>query len=292
MSRPEPRAAWRCPVCSASLTLTGDSRRWACAERHSFDIAREGYVNLLIARQGGAHRPGDSVEMVRARRRFLATGAYEPLSAALASIVASERPRTVLDVGCGEGCHTRALSAQEVLGVDIAKAAVAAAARAHPRGRYAVANAAELPVHDAAIDVALNVFGPVVPGELARVVRSGGMVVAAHPGPAHLEDLRSLVYANASPHIVKPPLRDASDQFAEIESTSVTFPVVIKDASELLDLFAMTPYRWHGPSDINERLAGSANFETVADVRVTIYRRLRSQGLKVRPTRSPPHRCG
>lgn len=270
-----PRVTWRCPVCKELLALNHDGRTWACVAGHSFDVAREGYVNLLIAGQRRSGQPGDSVEMVSARRRFLATGSYDPLSAAVAHAVASEQPGIVLDVGCGEGRHTRTIAAPTVLGVDVARAAVAAAARAHRAGLYAVAGAADLPLQDAQIDVAMDVFGPVVAPELARVVRSGGLVVAAHPGPGHLESLRRLVYAEPRPHLVKSPLRDAGEWFTETSSISVTFPVVITDVSSLRDMFAMTPYRWHAPPDIDMRIteALSPRFETLADIRITTYRR-------------------
>src|ERR1017187_37490 len=88
-------ALWRCPVCRDRLALSADGSRWACPAGHSFDVAREGYVNLLLAGQRRSRQPGDSTEMVNARRRFLATGAYDPLSAAVAQAVAGERPCVV-----------------------------------------------------------------------------------------------------------------------------------------------------------------------------------------------------
>jgi 23S rRNA (guanine745-N1)-methyltransferase len=270
-----PEAPWRCPVCRASLRRRDDGRRWSCPAGHSFDVAREGYVNLLRAGPRRSRQPGDSPEMVQARRRFLATGAYDPLSSAVAGAVAAGRPSRLLDVGCGEGRHTRALTAPLVLGIDVAKPAVAAAARSHPDGCYAVASAADVPLAEACVDAVVNVFGPVMAAELARVVRPGGVVVAAHPGPDHLEELRRLVYAEARPHEVKSPLRSAREWFVELGSEAIVFPVVVTDPSNLEDLFAMTPYRWHAPPDIKDRLAAAASsrFETVADVRVTAYRR-------------------
>jgi 23S rRNA (guanine745-N1)-methyltransferase len=268
-------APWRCPVCREALALVDEGRRWACPAGHSFDVAREGYVNLMISGQRRRRQPGDSQEMVSARRRFLATGAYDPLTAAVAGAVSLERPDVVLDVGCGEGRHTRALTAPLVLGIDVARAAVAAAARADSAGWYAVASAADLPLADAAIDVAVDVFGPVDAAELARVVRPGGVVVTAHPGPDHLAALRALVLPDAGPHEVKPPLRAAGEWFSPTGSQDVTFAVAVPDAASLRDLFAMTPYRWHGSPEIDERLAQAASgrFETVADVRLTTYRR-------------------
>jgi 23S rRNA (guanine745-N1)-methyltransferase len=263
-------------VCRDALLL-GESRRvWDCPRGHSFDVAREGYVNLLLAGQRRSRQPGDSSEMISARRRFLATGAYDPLSEALSHLVTALRPDVVLDVGCGEGRHTRAAATSPlVLGIDVAKVAVAIAARAHPKGWYAVASAADLPLGDAKVDAVMSVFGPVVPAELARVLRTDGVVVAIHPGPAHLEDLRAIVYSQARDHEVKPPLRGAAEWFAEKDLVPLRFPLVVTEAALLRDLFAMTPYRWHAPPDVGERLsaAASAGFETTVDVCLTTYRR-------------------
>lgn len=267
---------WRCPVCRLGLWLSDDSRLWACEAGHSFDVAREGYVNLLIATQRRSRQPGDSPEMVAARRRWLATGAYDPMTEAVAAAAAAEPPGVVLDVGCGDGHHTQAIRARTVLGIDLSKAAIAAAARSHAAGQYAVASAAEVPLDDGVVDVAVNIFGPVMAAELARVVRPGGRVVTAHPGPRHLEDLRSLVYAEARPHEVKAPLRNSSEWFAEESSDDVSWPLVVSDLSSLEDLFTMTPYRWHAPEDIHDRLAAAVapRFDSVADVVVTTYRRV------------------
>jgi 23S rRNA (guanine745-N1)-methyltransferase len=266
-------APWRCPVCRERLHLS-DGTRWVCANGHSFDVAKEGYVNLLRSGRKVTRSPGDSQEMVAARRRFLGLGSYDPMTAAVAAAVAAEGSRLVLDVGCGEGRHTRALPGT-VLGVDVAKPAVAAAAKADRAGAYAVASAADLPLDDGIVDAAVNVFGPIMPEELARVVRLGGVVVTASPGPRHLEELRRLVYDEARPHEVKPPLRHAPESFALEDVATVAFPLRPLDAAQLHDLFAMTPYRWHAPPGIEQTLARVAaeGFSTGADIRVATYRR-------------------
>jgi 23S rRNA (guanine745-N1)-methyltransferase len=232
-------------------------------------------VHLWLAGQRRQRQPGDSPEMVKARHRFLASGALDPLTDAIAGAVAGQRPTTVLDVGCGDGRHTRNAPAPMVIGVDVAKSAVALAAHAHPDGWYAVANAAELPLGDAAVDMVLNVFGPVVPMELARVLRPGGTVVAAHPGPRHLEELRKLVYEDGRPHDVKPPLRTVPEWFAEVGRALVSFPISLPESMQLYDLFAMTPYAWQASPALNARLARAAadRFETRADIHLTTYRR-------------------
>jgi hypothetical protein len=105
------------------------------------------------------------------------------------------------------------------------------------------------------------------------VVRPGGTVVTAFPGAGHLEHLRSMVYADPHPHVVKPPLRDAGEWFIQTGSLSVTFTLAFTDVAALRDLFAMTPYRWHAPPDMDDRIAAavSARFETLADIQVATY---------------------
>jgi 23S rRNA (guanine745-N1)-methyltransferase len=254
-----------------------NERRWACANGHSFDVSRDGYLNLLRSGSRRSRQAGDSDEMVRARQRFLATGAFDPLTEAVRTAVASVRPSTVLDVGCGEGRHTRALEAALVMGIDLAKRAISVAARADKHTWYAVASAADIPLPASSVDVVVNIFGPVMPEELARVMRPSGMVVAAHPGPDHLGELRSIVYEEPLPHEVKPPLRNAAQWFSEVSSSTVLFPVHIESPSELNDLFTMTPYRWHAPPDVGERIESAARggFETVGEVRVTCFARSR-----------------
>lgn len=263
---------WRCPVCQRPLSLSNSGERWACESGHHFDVAREGYVNLLVPGRRRSRQPGDSVEMIRSRRRFLATGCYDPLTSALASEVEALGAQAVLDVGCGEGHHTRALPARTVLGIDVAKTAVAVAARSHPQGRYAVASAAEVPLGDGAVDAAVVVFGPVLAAELSRVVVPGGWVVVVSPGPLHLARLRELVYAHSRPHAPKTPL---DERFDKARCTRLRFPVVVEDQETLADLFAMTPYRWHAPPGIERRLSEAARrrFETEADIRLAVYRR-------------------
>ena len=168
------------------------------------------------------------------------------------------------------------MSAELVMGVDAAKTATAAAARADAKGWYAVADATNVPVPDGSIDLLLNVFGPIVPLELGRIVCRGGMMVAAHPRPRHLEELRDLVPPKTTGRRdIKPPLRNAKEWFVEVDTLSIRFPVAIPRESVLADLFAMTPHRRHAPPDIEERLAAPAsrNVELFADVQVTMYRR-------------------
>lgn len=172
--------SWRCPVCRDGLQR--EESTWRCGAGHSYDVAREGYVNLLVTHQRRKREPGDSAEMVRARRAFLDGGWYSPLRDALTEAVAAGDGDAVLDVGCGEGYYSREWP--RVWAVDIAKAAVRAAARrGRPGLEYAVASAYDLPVLDGSVGTAVSVFAPVVSTEVRRVLAPGRLLVTATPGP-------------------------------------------------------------------------------------------------------------
>jgi 23S rRNA (guanine745-N1)-methyltransferase len=267
-------------VCHGPLTDHG-AHTLDCPVGHSFDVARQGYVNLLGNRRRRA--AGDSVEMVRARRAFLATGAYQPVSDHLNRACGASLPGkpsgVLLDAGCGEGYYTRRLAGTldadlPICGIDVAKPAISTAAAQHRQGRYAVASAFDLPLADGSVSVLVSVFGPVVPGEFARVVAPGGAVIAVHPGPGHLSALRSLVYDAPRRHQVKDPLRDAQRWFRSLEHDRVRFQMQLSSTEAAIQLLTMTPYRWHAPRDINARLAQLGGLETDVDVLVSRYRRI------------------
>ena len=193
-----------CPVCGASLSDTGTALR--CQKGHSFDKAAQGYVHLLPANQMRARVPGDSREMVAARRRFLEAGWYAPFRDAAGEILSRALcgvpSPCVLDAGCGEGYYTegirRALAAAgktpRVAGVDISKYAIKAACARSREISFAVASCFALPVKDGFADALTAIFSPIAEKEFARVVRPGGFLLLAVAGERHLYGLKEILY--------------------------------------------------------------------------------------------------
>jgi len=182
-------ACLACPYCGRPLAGAGGSLR--CPSRHSFDLARHGYVTLLPAGARGA--AGDDAAMVAARAEFLAAGHYAPLTAAVVA-AAGSAAGPVLDVGAGTGAHLAAVldacPGQVGIALDASRYAARRAARAHPRAGAVVADAwAGLPVRTGAVAVVLDVFAPRNGAETARVLRPGGLLVVVTPGPDHLAGL-------------------------------------------------------------------------------------------------------
>lgn len=126
---------FRCPICGEEFEEIGKS--FVCKKNHLFDISSSGYVNLLPVHKANSKAPGDSEEMVSARRNFLSKGYYEPLMRGIIELISSRLPRSgiILDCGCGEGYYTVAMAeaflerGANVYGVDISKTAVKKAAK-------------------------------------------------------------------------------------------------------------------------------------------------------------------
>ena len=183
----------RCPLCAGQLQQVATTLR--CHYGHAFDLSRQGYVNLLTGR---APANADTPQMVTARTELLAAGHFDFLTRAIADTAAESVPDNghglVVDVGAGTGHYLAAvldrLPSHHGLALDIAKAAVRRAARAHSRADAAVCDAWRgLPLGDECADLVLDVFAPRNGAEFHRVLRRGGALLVVTPRPHHLAEL-------------------------------------------------------------------------------------------------------
>jgi len=241
---------WRCPLCNEPLTLV--ERSWVCANRHSFDRAKEGYVNLLLVNRKHSADPGDNKAMLDSRRHFLQQGFYAPLAEALGAAIRehfpdTEQALTVLDTGCGEGYYLNQLvqtlgANVQGYGTDISRAAMRLAAKQYPTLSFAVASSFAVPLADASVDVLVRVFAPAAEAEIVRVLKPGGLYLWAYPAAQHLFELRQLIYDTPQPHTVEelPPL----ERMQECPPLAVSYPVTLPDQASIAALLHMTPYYW------------------------------------------------
>jgi len=187
----------RCPLCRSGFTVAAGAL--ACRNGHRFDVAREGYVNLLGS---GRRRPaagGDSPAQLRYRAEFLSAGHLDAVAAMVAAHIerSLRGPACVLDAGSGTGHHHARITATLTgpvigLGLDISRNAARRAARRWPAPAFAVADLwGEWPVHDAVTDLVISIFAPKNFLEMARVLRCGGWLALVYPGPEHLIELRN-----------------------------------------------------------------------------------------------------
>ena len=191
-----PVALLRCPACGAPFARRENSL--VCESGHCFDVARKGYVNLAPGRAPDAlyTRP-----LFESRRRVLESGAYAPVVETLSRLAARYAPDDALlvDAGCGDGFYAKALATQfrRVVAFDLARDAVYLAASGPKDERaqrvtFLVADLTRIPVQDGAASVLLDVFTPAHYAEFARVLKPGGVLIKALPGPGYLREIRAL----------------------------------------------------------------------------------------------------
>jgi len=260
---------FRCPVCHGSLTKEG--RALVCGNRHSFDIAAKGYVNLLRA-FGKAH--GDNADMVAARRRFLEGGAYAPMRKAVADALCDYSSGGILlDSGCGEGYYTEEfarIGRFSVYGIDISpKAAAFSAKKGCCRG-VAVASAYELPIGDGVLDAITNIFSPFCREEFHRVLKAGGIVIDVIPAERHLYELKRAIYDTPYENTVKPTDLEG---FEFLEKREVTTAFTLDSREAIHDLVLMTPYFYRTSKAGHERLSRLDSVTATASFYLLIYRK-------------------
>lgn len=163
-----------CPVCGGALLRT--ERQYTCPAGHSFDVAKEGYVNLLCTSKS-ADKMGDSKESAAARHAFLERGYYGCLKEALTPLLHGN----VLDICCGEGYYDSVPADGALYGFDLSKTMVRLAAKRKNGGQYFVANLARMPVAEGSIDTALHLFAPFHDRAFARVLAPGGRLYSVTP---------------------------------------------------------------------------------------------------------------
>nr|WP_204565776.1 23S rRNA (guanine(745)-N(1))-methyltransferase [Citrobacter braakii] len=267
--------SFSCPLCHQPLTQANNS--FVCPGRHQFDVAKEGYVNLLPVQHKRSRDPGDSAEMMQARRAFLDAGHYQPLREAIVDALTqrlSSEDAAILDIGCGEGYYTHAfadgLGGCTTFGLDVSKVAIKAAARRYPQVTFCVASSHRLPFADESMDAIIRIYAPCKAPELARVVKPGGWVITATPGPRHLMELKGLIYDEVRLHA---PHTEQLDGFVLQESLALGYQMQLK-GSEAVALLQMTPFAWRAKPEVWETLAGKTTFDCQTDFSIHIWQRL------------------
>ncbi len=262
---------YKCPVCGKELLLCDKS--FVCENRHTFDIAKEGYVNFAL----GKSDSGDSADMCACRRRFLSKGYYDGFAKLICDTVKKYTlPTAILDAGCGEGHYLRTIREKfpdaELFGIDLAKEAVKLAAksekqRAGTKNLYSVCGIFSLPFFDSTFDGIISVFAPVGDSENLRVLKKGGFMFVAGPGKTHLSGLKSAVYEK--PYENEEKHREY-DGFCFVGKEECEYAITVAK-EDILDLFTMTPYYWKTSKCDFEKLSKLSKLETELSFEVSVY---------------------
>ena len=240
--------AFACPICQENLTLVESSLK--CNNRHSFDLAKFGYVNLAPQIKQSANYDKENFQN---RQQILEAGFYQAILDVLSDLLSnSKNAKTILDIGCGEGFYSRKLqeihSDKTFYAFDISKDSVQIAAKSEPNWavNWFVGDLARLPIKDASMDILLDIFSPANYGEFRRVLSKDGILIKVIPTENHLKEIRQKVqdqltnkdYSN----------QDIKNHFQEhftilsSQTVSLTKPIT---AEQLQALLSMTPLLFH-----------------------------------------------
>lgn len=271
-----------CPLCSAPLERA--QRQWRCSSNHSFDIARQGYVNLLPVQHKKSREPGDSKAMVRARRNFLEQGFYRPIAEKLTALAlertsdkSAASPFAVLDAGCGEGYYLayliRALGslqypdrAVSAVGLDISKDAIAAAARRCRDIQLVVGTNIHPPLGPGSVDLLLCLFGFPSFRHFRSLLSESGYCILVDPGPDHLIELREAIYPEVrrSP---APSLAGAEEQGLRLQhAETLRYTIRGMEQAQIHNLLSMTPHLYKASAEGKQSAADLARIDLTVDV--------------------------
>ena len=240
--------AFACPICQENLTLLETS--FKCYNRHSFDLAKFGYVNLAPQIKQSANYDKENFQN---RQLILEAGFYQAILKGISDLLATKPfTKTVLDIGCGEGFYSRKL--QEVhpektfYAFDISKDSVQIAAKSEPNWavNWFVGDLARLPIKDTSMDILLDIFSPANYGEFRRVLSKDGILIKVIPTENHLKEIRQLVQDQLTKKDYSN--QDIKDHFQEhfsiqsSQSASLTKPITAEQRQALL---SMTPLLFH-----------------------------------------------
>ena len=271
-----------CPIDGARLEFHG--KQVDCENGHVFDIARQGYVNLLPVQHKRSKQPGDSKEMVSARTRFLDSGVYEPVADKLAEIacaqVSGDKETCFMDAGCGEGYYFNyvfnSLKNKEgcgdlsFVGLDISKEAIVGAAKRNKQITWLVGTNRQPPLEPASVDVITCVFGFQSFEGFEKILRPGGRVVLVEPGPDHLQELRELIYSDVRK-------TDPPDLFGVAEAGYVVRdrqPLQFRTGAisnrQINDLLVMTPHFYRANKQGREAAQKLDKLELTVDIVFTV----------------------
>ena len=264
-----------CPIDGEMLAST--DKQLSCSNGHTFDIARQGYVNLLPVQHKRSKQPGDSKAMVLARSRVLDSGLYEPVANRLNELVLSQMREDsdlcFLDAGCGEGYYLdrlcQFLSEQDgqaslsFIGLDISKDAIIQSSRRNKQVCWLVGTNRQPPVVAESVDIILCLFGFVSVEGFSRVLKPGGLVILVDPGPEHLKELREIIYTEVNKTEQSETVTEQSG-FSSLKKEALTYHSRIDSNEQINHLLLMTPHFYRASKE------GRARAEKLNELDVTV----------------------
>jgi 23S rRNA (guanine745-N1)-methyltransferase len=273
-----------CPI--DKLELVRQENYYQCANGHCFDIAKQGYVNLLPVQHKKSKNPGDSKAMVQARTRFLNAGFYQPIAEQLAKIIfhqlSSDPTEThcVFDAGCGEGYYLQQIihAAEHIdsdtdisfVAMDISKPAIIDASKRSRKVSWIVGTNSQPPFMPETVDLIICVFGFQSFSGFKKILKAGGILILVEPGAKHLQELRDIIYAEAAAE--KPENKSGGDsEYLLIDTQTLAFEINLNSNEQILDLLSMTPHLFRASSEGKACIENMDSLSLTTDIIFRIF---------------------
>lgn len=267
-----------CPVCKA--ILTADTNILKCENNHTYDIAKQGYVNLLPVNQKKSKDPGDDKTMLDARRGFLEKKYYDPLISKVVEIIEdnhnsiSEGNPKILDAGCGEGYYMSEIKQKldkkfDFLGFDISKYAIKIAAKKQKEMSFFVSSIKQIPVQSNSMDFIISIFSPIGEAEFHRTLKEDGKIIIVTPNSNHLKGLTDIIYPQHNEHSNRVDNYN-KELFNKIDEKTLTFNISLLSNKDIMNLFTMTPYYYSTSKEKSQKLEDYDKLDVLIDFTISI----------------------
>ena len=247
----EHQSLFSCPICKNSMNVIEDGHV-VCEKNHSFDIAKQGYVNFMIKPSPSMY----SKSLFESRQEILTSGLYDPIQKAIAKYIGKDA-RTILDTGCGEGSHLESICSlidQQVVavGIDISKEGIQAAAKYYENKIWCVGDLANSPYQQHTFDIILNILSPANYEEFSRLLTSNGKVIKVVPQSDYLKELRKEAFANSEKenYSNEQTVERFKEHFVNVKQERVTYTEKLEQHL-VPKLLEMTPLGWHLQKEVS-----------------------------------------
>lgn len=269
-----------CPVCKIKKIdeeILEDRGSFVnCKNNHSFDRAKEGYLNLALSSKD---KSGDNKEMVLSRKNFLNKGYFDILAEKLFEVIKEYNIQNLTDACCGEGYFTNKITEllkkesryPEISGFDLSKTAILQASKQYKNILFFVANISHIPIQSASVQCLMHLFAPINEEEFYRILTSDGIFVHVFPAKHHLWQLKELLYdvpyENDENGNIPPT-------FKKLEELKVHSVIKIDNNEDINRLFMMTPYSFHTPEEGKARIKNTNYIETDIEFIINVCKKI------------------
>ncbi len=249
-----------CPVCKKEM-IFNKPNSLVCLDNHCFDIAKKGYINLLLS----SNKTDYNKEMLESRKIICDKGFFEPLVEKICELITSELTDEagsnikILDAGCGEGSHLAAVLNNlqggiehniQGIGIDISKDAIQIAAKSFPQMIWCVADLSRIPIKEREINIIINILSPSNYNEFRRILNEVGLLIKVVPGNNYLRELRSLFFKQTDKETYsnEKVINHFANSFNTLDTYEVTSEFTVSPEN-LKHVIKMTPLSWDIPEE-------------------------------------------